>query len=122
MKILIAGEDRLSVSILRTFIADLVQTTETTTSLSAFKRMAASGGYDVIVTMFGQPFLDGSDTGRSIPSRSIASPAIFVLSFSQYEPYVMSLYESGIDQYITLPCDMRRLRSRIAMYLRKARP
>lgn len=116
---LIAGEDRLYVSILRTYIADLVHTAETTTSLAAFRRMAASGGYNVIVTLFEQPFLDGSDLGHSIPSRSIASPAIFVLSFSQYEPHVMSLCESGIDQYINLPCDMRRLRSRIAMYLRK---
>ncbi len=120
MKILIAGEDRLTVSILRTFIADMDAKAEIAPNRSALARMAVTGAYNIIVSLFAEPFLDGSDLARAIPNRSIAFPAIFVLSWSHYEPYIMSLYESGVDQFFSLPCDLTRLRGRIAQYLDKS--
>lgn len=119
MKILLAGDDPLTVSILRSYICDLAETTDIATSRKAFRLMAVGGRYDILLSMFFEPFLNGEDFAHCIPQRSIASPAIFILSWSHSESKIMSLYESGIDQYMTLPCDMMRLRGRIVQYLKK---
>ena len=122
MKILIAGENRLSISVLRICVADLAVRTEIASTRAAFARMAVTGAYNVIVSFFAEPFLDGSDLARAIPNRSIAFPAIFVLSWSQYEPYIMGIYESGVDQFFALPFDMDRFRARLVQYLQKSAP
>lgn len=122
MKILLAGEDRLHVSVLRTLMSDMKVQCDVAPTRSAFARMAATGAYGIIVSLFTEPFLDGSDLAHTIPERSIGSPAIFVLSWSQCESCVMSLYESGVDQFFSLPCDMNRFRGRLARYLNRFGP
>lgn len=122
MKILLAGEDRLHVSVLRMLMSDMKVQCDVAPTRSAFARMAATGAYGIIVSLFVEPFLDGSDLAHTIPERSIGSPAIFVLSWSQCEACVMSLYESGVDQFFSLPCDMNRFRGRLARYLNRFGP
>lgn len=119
MKILIASEDLLAASVLSCCLHGLSEQTEVSTSRTRMCTLMRSGAFDVLLTTFCEPFLDGQDLGGTIPGRRIASPAIFVLSWSPSEWRVMSLCESGVDQYMTLPCDMSRLRARIAMYAKR---
>lgn len=49
------------------------------------------------------------------------SPRFYVISWQQSEIVAQSMYESGVDQYMTLPMNLGRLRSKIQNEMSRAR-
>ena len=64
--------------------------------------------FNLILTLDGYPFLNGRDVVRQLRERG-ARPRIYVLSWLHDEQNVLSLLESGVDQYFTLPINVPRL-------------
>lgn len=70
--------------------------------------------FDLVIVTGVAAFLRGDDPMRRLRPPGLRRPALFVLSWQQAEQTVMSLLESGVDQYITFPVGLHRLRAKIA--------
>ncbi|MBR5334036.1 MAG: response regulator [Alistipes sp.] len=62
--------------------------------------------------------INGSELIRSIRPNTQRTPAIYVISWQQNEQVVLSLLEMGIDQYMTFPICIHRLRTKVAETLK----
>lgn len=76
--------------------------------------------YNLILTLESYPFLNGADVARRL-RRSNRRPRIYVLSWLHDEQNVLSLLESGVDQYFTLPVNIPRLCSKITAQINEWR-
>ena len=65
---------------------------------------------DVLIVTTVTPFLDGSEFLSQVRRKGEQMPAIYVISWQQSEQIVLSLLECGVDQYLTFPICMNRLR------------
>lgn len=79
-----------------------------------FETLCLQRRYRTVITTFSESFLCGSDIVRQLRSRRLPKPKIYLLSWLQGEQTVMSLFESGVDQYLSLPVNIPRLVSKIA--------
>lgn len=103
----------LSAAIVRS-LAGLDLQVEVAYTSREFEQLCMERRYRVIVTLFSDPFLCGCDIVRRMKSRRIPKPRIYLLSWLQGEQTVMSLFESGVDQYLSLPVNVPRLVGKIS--------
>lgn len=75
---------------------------------------------NLVVAMVGYPFLNGFDLVRRL-RRLRARPRIYVVSWLHDEQNVLSLLESGVDQYFTLPINVPRLCGKITAQINEWR-
>lgn len=61
-----------------------------------------------------KPFIDGSHLIEQIRPKGSRLPLIYVVAWQQSEHAILSLLESGVNQYMTFPICMQRLRSKIS--------
>ena len=64
----------------------------------------------IIIVLSVAPFIDGSEFITRIRARGKSTPAVYVVAWQQAEQTVLSLLECGVDQYMTFPICMERLR------------
>ena len=64
----------------------------------------------IIIVLTVAPFIDGSEFISRIRARGKSTPAVYVVAWQQSEQMVLSLLECGVDQYMTFPICMERLR------------
>ncbi|MBO5877944.1 MAG: response regulator [Alistipes sp.] len=64
----------------------------------------------IIIALSVTPFIDGTEFISLVRSRGKSSPAVYVVAWHQSEQTVLSLLECGVDQYMTFPICMGRLR------------
>lgn len=76
--------------------------------------------YNLILTLESYPFLNGCDVARRLRVSS-NQLRIYVLSWLHDEQNVLSLLESGVDQYFTLPVNIPRLCSKITAQINEWR-
>lgn len=108
-EILIAGRDG--------FVRDMVAATALRAGLSAVCVASLSeaaddcrrGRYERVVVIGCSTFADGEVAVESLRPRGCRRPEIYVISWHHSERAVLSLLECGVNQYITLPVDLRRL-------------
>lgn len=67
---------------------------------------------DLVIILSIRPFIDGSELIRRIRLSDKRYPPIYVISWQQSEQIVLSLLECGVDQYMTFPICMSRLRGK----------
>ena len=114
MNLLIASPGPTLTEIILHHLRGLPATVSVTGTEEDFCQICCQQPFDIAITSFLNPFLNGTDLVRQIRDRGLKKPVFFLLCPLQYEQTVLSLYESGIDQYFTLPVSMERLRNRIA--------
>ncbi|MEG0807671.1 MAG: DNA-binding response regulator [Alistipes sp.] len=76
--------------------------------------------FDVVIVLRLSPFLNGSNPVLGLRPTSLRRPLIYVLSWQQSEQMVLSLIECGVDQYMTFPVSLHRLRKKVSDDLRNA--
>lgn len=69
---------------------------------------------DLIVMLASYPLLCGLDLAARLRRLKAGRPRIYVLSWLHNEQNVLSVLESGADQYFTLPVNIPRLCGKIA--------
>ncbi len=67
---------------------------------------------DLVIVLGVKPFIDGSELIKRIRINNKRQPPIFVIAWQQSEQIVLSLLECGVDQYMTFPICMSRLRNK----------
>ncbi len=75
--------------------------------------------FDMVIVLSVEPFFGGRDIVSMVRPRQIAHPVVYVISWSQSEQTVLSLIECGVDQYMTFPISLQRLRSKVANELNR---
>lgn len=70
--------------------------------------------FDLVVVLNASTLLDGRDVVRLVRPEGLRRPVFYVVSWQQSEQTVLSLLESGVDQYLTFPLSLHRLRTKIA--------
>lgn len=68
---------------------------------------------DLVIIVAVAPFLNGSHLIQRIRLSQERKPAIYVIAWHQSEHIVLGLLECGVDQYMTLPVCMGRLRNKL---------
>lgn len=67
---------------------------------------------DLVIILAIKPFIDGSELIKRIRTNDKRNPPIYVIAWQQSEQIVLSLLECGVDQYMTFPICMSRLRGK----------
>ena len=70
--------------------------------------------FDLILVLEVAPFLSGRNLIGRVRPAGLRRPAVYVLTWQQAEQTVLSLLECGVDQYLTFPVSLARLRSKVA--------
>lgn len=78
--------------------------------LAASHRLA----FDVVIVTATAPFLCGRNPIPDVRPAGLRRPAVYVVAWQQAEQTVLSLLECGVDQYLTLPVSLGRLRRKVA--------
>ena len=72
---------------------------------------------DLVIVLAVKPFINGSELIKRIRTNDKRNPPIYVIAWQQSEQIVLSLLECGVDQYMTFPICMSRLRGKSHMQL-----
>lgn len=75
--------------------------------------------FDLVIVLQTTPFLCGRDVVRDLRPAGLRRPLLYVVSWQQAEQTVLSLLECGVDQYLTFPLNLQRLRSKVARELNR---
>ncbi len=65
---------------------------------------------EIVIVIAIAPFIDGRELVAQIRGKGRQRPVIYVIAWQQSEQIVLSLLECGVDQYLTFPICMNRLR------------
>ena len=68
---------------------------------------------DLVIVLAVKPFINGSELIKRIRTNDKRNPPIYVIAWQQSEQIVLSLLECGVDQYMTFPVSMSRLRGKV---------
>ncbi len=71
---------------------------------------------DLMILMQTAPFYSGGEICRRLQRRE-RWQRLYVIAWQQSEQAVLSLLESGVDQYLTFPLSLQRLRLKVAREL-----
>lgn len=76
--------------------------------------------FDLVIVLTGAPL---SCCGCIAPRRNgLRRPVVYVVAWQQSEQAVLSLLENGVDQYMTFPVSLQRLRGKVADELNRLLP
>ena len=75
--------------------------------LSAYGNQRA----DIVIILDIKPFINGEELTSKLRLKR-GKPLIYVVAWQQSEQMVLSLLECGVDQYMTFPICMSRLRGK----------
>lgn len=76
--------------------------------------------FDLILVLQATRFLCGGNPVREVRPAGLRRPAVYVLSWQQSEQTVLGLLEAGVDQYLTFPVNLQRLRRKVADALERS--
>ncbi len=118
MRILIAEDDvRLLKSLVHILELNKFSVDGVDNGLDALE-YAASGQYDALVLDIMMPGLDGIQVLRTLRSRSITTPALFLTARAEVQQRVEGL-DAGSDEYLPKPFSADELLARIRAMLRR---
>ena len=102
---------------MRAMIIGMVTTSgvevESVTSRQALFKRCQEKHFDKVIIEDFRLFMDGEGSVSRICAHFATRPKIFVLSSAIDEQTVLSLLESGVDEYLLLPVSPARLRQKV---------
>ena len=72
----------------------------------------------LVIILSVRPFINGEELISQIRTRGVTHPVIYVIAWQQSEQIVLSLLECGVDQYLTFPICINRLRGKVEKELK----
>lgn len=95
-------------------LADMHAEVRTAKNMREMEQICGRVLFDVVIVLRTSPFLSGTDVVRDLRPKGLRKPQMFVISWQQSENMVLSLLECGVDQYMTFPVSLHRLRMKVA--------
>lgn len=112
-RILIVSDDIFMRDVVRLSLSGLRAEVRSASDAAEMERMCRRILFDVVIVLHVAPFLCGRDVVREVPA-GLRRPLFYVVSWQQSEQTVLSLLECGVDQYMTFPLSLQRLRAKVA--------
>ena len=100
--------------IIRLALAGLDAEVRCTDGSEPLRQLCRHRTFDLVLVLHAARFLCGGNPVRELRPAGLRRPAVFVLSWQQSEQTVLSLLEAGVDQYMTFPVSLQRLRRKVA--------
>lgn len=113
-RILIVSDDAFLRDMIRLSLADLHAEVHCADDTAAMERLCRRVLFDLVIVLRVAPFLCGTDVVRRVRPEGLRRPQFYVIAWQQAEQTVLSLLESGVDQYMTFPVSLQRLRRKVA--------
>lgn len=113
-RILIVAEDAFARDVIRLSLAGLGAEVRYTTDCEGMRTLCRREAFDLVIVLQAASFLCGGNPVREVRPAGLRHPAVYVLSWQQAEQTVLSLLESGVDQYMTFPVNLQRLRRKVS--------
>ncbi len=113
-RILIVSDDEFLRQMVCRTLCDLDAEVKSTPCNTEMEQLCRRMLFDLVIVLQAAPFLCGRDPIGTLRPRGLRRPLFYVVSWQQSEQTVLSLLESGIDQYMTFPVNLQRLRAKVA--------
>lgn len=113
-RILIVAEDAFVCDVVRSSLAGLGAEVHCVADCEGMRTSCRRMTFDLIIVMQAAMFLCGGNPVREVRPAGLRRPVVYVLSWQQAEQTVLSLLEAGVDQYMTFPVNLQRLRRKVA--------
>lgn len=113
VRLLICSDDLLLAELIRSVLADLEVEIVLALDWDDLQRLTQRDRYELVLVVGVRLFRAGSLFLDRVRSHPCMRPELFVLAWQQSEQTVLSLLETGVDQYMTLPFHPARLRAKV---------
>ncbi|MBO5350528.1 MAG: response regulator transcription factor [Alistipes sp.] len=118
-RVLIYSADRLLTELVRVALQGLGAEIRSAENYERFEQLAARMVFDLVLVVGVAPFWSGRELFRRVRPRPLHKPEIYVLAWHQADETVLGLLESGVDQYMTFPLNLARLRGKVITALER---
>lgn len=119
-RILIVSDDPFLRDMVRFALGGLEAEVRSAAEPCEVGRMSRRILFDVVIVLTSSPFSFCGSFGRS--SNGLRRPVVYVVAWQHSEQVVLSLLENGVDQYLTFPVNLQRLRGKVADELNRLVP
>lgn len=118
-RILIVSDEEFLRDLIRLSLADIEAEVRCASDAAEMERMARRMLFDLVIFVGTSVFFTGRDVVRTLRPACLKRPLVYVVAWQQAEQTVLSLLECGVDQYMTFPVSLQRLRAKIANALNR---
>ncbi len=118
-RILIVSDEEFLRNLVRLSLADMQVEVRCAAGTAEMQRICRRVLFDLVIVLQATPFLCGRDVVRELRPQGLRRPLLYVVSWQQAEQTVLSLLECGVDQYLTFPLSLQRLRAKVANELNR---
>jgi two-component system, OmpR family, response regulator len=118
MKLLVIDDDPLIIEFVRRGLEEDGYTVDSALTGSEGLLCARAAKYDAVILDIGLPDASGFDVAREMRRESDATPILMLTARTGTENLVQGL-DSGADDYLTKPFDLRELRARLRALARR---
>lgn len=112
-RILIFSTDDLLAELVRSALMGLGAEIRTAADYAAFLRLSGRMVFDLVLVLETAPFWGGRSLFRRLRPRPLLRPEIYVVAWHQADETVLGMLECGVDQYMTFPLNLARLRAKV---------
>lgn len=118
-RILIVSDEEFTRDVIRLSLADMGAEVRCASGAAEMRRLARRMLFDVVIVVGTSAFFSGGEVVRALRPPGLRRPLIYAVAWQQAEQTVLSLLECGVDQYMTFPVNLQRLRAKIANELNR---
>lgn len=112
-RVLIVSGDPFSGELFRAALDGVRAEVSCVADLHAMERMCRRAAFDLVLVAGAGGLLSCPRPLAALRSGGLHRPLVYVVSWLQSEQTVLGLLEEGVDQYLTFPVSLRRLRTKV---------
>lgn len=112
-RILVFGSDQVLTELVFVALSGLDAEVRVVSDRIAFERITGRMVFDLVLLLDLEPLLSGRNFFRRLRPRPLHRPEIYLLAHHQRAETVLAMLECGIDQYLTIPLNLSRLRGKV---------
>lgn len=112
-RILILSDDPIRAEVVRAALTGIGAEIVVASGGEALRRMTERAVYALVILLDTRYLFSGEPLFRRIRPRPLRRPELFVLSWQLAEQTVLGMLECGVDQYMTFPLNLVRLRAKV---------
>lgn len=116
-RILIVSDDDFLRNLVRLSLTDMQAEVRCAHGAGEMELLCGRVLFDLVIVLQVSPFLGGREMVRGVRPAGLNRPLFYVVSWQHSEQTVLNLLECGVDQYMTFPLNLQRLRSKVANFL-----
>ncbi len=119
-RILIVSDDPFLRDMVRFALGGLDVEVRSASESCEVRQLSRSVLFDLVIVLTVSPYSCCDCIGRR--RKGLRRPIVYVVAWQHSEQAVLSLLENGVDQYMTFPVNLQRLRGKVADELNRLVP